>query len=285
MVNHKGVWTGNNPFSIITNYPSLFYYIPGDILITGFFVAFIVLPFTLYSFSGLFFDKKIYCVYTAFLWLLIIPRSFTVVYGQLIAQFLLTLFVYFWIEKRYCFAFLCAIPVPFGHGGSTYLLVVLCGWALVQFLIKNKWNKLTLLVIFLFPAIFINGRSWFVILFFAVVPLVKMLPQNPKILLYPLILLLVSSCVTDMYVYHEKFNSFYETFDAFLEFHKDEDAYCYYVDTLENDRSGPSRITMRGWYYYNVPVKECPIEHYIEAKRKEHELIYNNSIKKLEIYR
>ena len=284
LVNQKGIQTGVNPFWGITNYPKLFYYIPIHIITIEFIVSFFILPISLFKFSGLFItpQESHVKIYAPLIW---VASGFSFLathyFGQVISMVLFTFAIYFWIKKSYLKSFLCNLIIFLGHNGTTAMVFAFIPFYIIQTYLNNhnvKWDKTilkknglsyTIIMLTLLPSIIINTRGWIPISFFGSI-FVSVVLKHKKDIVIPA--LMISGIFTNIifitkdYIQNERYN---QKFDDLLSAHYHEDAYCFYPNIkYDETSSGQSRITMRGWYYRNVPVKPCSNDIFINNTMK-----------------
>jgi len=311
VANHKSLWSGEQPFSSLMDYPNLFYLNPLSPLVSMPIICCIIIPILIYYLAKEFISRE-YCPYAALFWMGLIPLIKTLTaYGQMYAMVFILIFLILYLRKNK-WSPLLLIPPIFGHNGSIQLVLALCFFVFLDTLLKkdNRYfmfglhlqknngiiplilpshimvtlagmlgnnniekNKMThaLLLLIIAPSLLFNIRGMYILAVICSISIVKLLPFDPDFLIYPLCFIMIYGI--QLGVQDEVFGNeyFIRSMDIIVESHAVNGSYCFYN---ELDNWAYSYPTVWKWINYkNISVIMCSTEQYNEnIYKSEHRL-------------
>lgn len=278
LANHKIIWEngGKDPFNGLTKYPTLFYYIPFNVIFTEYAFICLILPISLYFFAGLYIKEKIKRAMVPIMWLFLAASMPHWLYGQIIGMFFVGIFAFFWIKQNYLIAFLVIIPVFFGHNGTILLIFPMSIWAFLCLFTKDKYLKLMLLELAIFPSVFLNNRGWYILNYFGSVPLVSFLFENKKKQYFIIMFLMFFAHFRTIHQVAYYTGDKDLTFNTRLSFHRYNGSYCFYppIESLGKRRYASSETVILGWVKYDIPVKQCNLDAFLDSREKTFQFIF-----------
>lgn len=159
----------------------------------------------------------------------------------------------------------------------THFIISLLGILGNYGLDKNKRTHILLLVC-LIPSLLFNSRGFIIVSAIAVISLTKLLPYDPKLLIYPLSVIVVFSCQYQIQreVYAQ--NYFHSNLNSLVETHNINGSYCYY-DSCSRNGWGCSHSSVWKWANFdNISLIHCTFEQYNENLIRGEQIILDKRV-------